>query len=77
MRPSSKILSCLMAAGLSLAGMSAAAAAPRLEISQPTFNLGEILKTSPAVRFHFEKHGRCAFAAHGDKIGLRLQRRGL
>ena len=33
-----------MAAGLTLPGMSAAAAAPRLEISQPTFNLGEIFE---------------------------------
>jgi hypothetical protein len=47
MRLSGKIFCCLMAAGLSLAGWSAAAAAPRLEVSQPTFDLGEIFEDQP------------------------------
>ena len=41
------MLSFLLAAGLTIAGVSAAAAAPRLEISQPTYDLGEIFEDQP------------------------------
>lgn len=47
MRPSFRMLTLFLAAGLTLAGISTAAAAPRLEISPPTFDLGEIFEDQP------------------------------
>jgi Protein of unknown function (DUF1573) len=47
MRPSLRMLTFFLAAGLTMAGISAAAAAPRLEISQPTYDLGEIFEDQP------------------------------
>lgn len=42
-----KILILFLAAELTLAGISTAAAAPRLEISQPMYDLGEIFEDQP------------------------------
>jgi hypothetical protein len=47
MRLSGNIVGFLMVAGLSFACVAAAAAAPRLEISQPIFDLGEIFEDQP------------------------------
>ena len=47
MRPALKFLSCFMAAGLTIALVSMAAAAPRLEISQPSYDFGEIFEDQP------------------------------
>ncbi len=44
MGPLFRMLSFLLAAGLTIAVVSAAVAAPRLEISQPTYDLGEIFE---------------------------------